>query len=59
VGITQERLALDAGVDRSFVSQIERGVRQPSLTTIWKLATALDVAPSLLLQQVEKGLAST
>lgn len=58
-GLSQEGLALEAGVDRSFVSQIERGVRQPSLTTIWKLAAALGVAPSNLLLQVEKQLSST
>lgn len=56
VGLSQEGLALEAGVDRSFVSQIERGVRQPSLTTIWKLADALRVAPSALLVQIEKRL---
>lgn len=57
-GLSQEQLALEAGVDRTFVSQIERGIRQPSLTTIWKLADALKVSPSTLLSRTEKGLAS-
>lgn len=52
-GLSQERLALDAGVDRTFVSQIERGIRQPSLTTIWKLAEALGMAASTLVQRTE------
>lgn len=54
--ISQEALALSADVDRTFVSQIERGVRQPTLTTMFKLASALDVQPSVLLARVEKSL---
>jgi transcriptional regulator with XRE-family HTH domain len=37
-----------------FVSQMERGIRQPTLTTMFKLAEALDIAPSTLLARVEK-----
>ena len=37
-GVSQEALALSADVDRTFVSQIERGIRQPTLTTLCKLA---------------------
>jgi transcriptional regulator with XRE-family HTH domain len=51
--LSQESLALSANVDRTFVSQIERGVRQPSISTLWKLAQALDVKPSALLSRVE------
>ena len=36
-GISQEALALSANVDRTFVSQMERGIRQPTLTTLCKL----------------------
>jgi transcriptional regulator with XRE-family HTH domain len=53
-GISQEDLALSANVDRTFVSQMERGIRQPSITTLIKLAGALNIAPSLLVQKVEK-----
>ena len=55
-GISQEQLALDADVDRSFVSQIERGVRQPTLTTIFKLASALGIRPSILVSGTESRL---
>jgi transcriptional regulator with XRE-family HTH domain len=54
VGISQEGLALSAEVDRTFVSQIERGVRQPTLTTIWKLAGALQTQPSILIKKTER-----
>lgn len=52
-GLSQEALALDAGVDRKFVSQLERGIRQPTLTTLWKLAGVLQVAPTDLVRRME------
>jgi transcriptional regulator with XRE-family HTH domain len=53
-GISQEALALSANVDRTFVSQMERGIRQPTLTTMCKLAAALDIQPSTLVARVER-----
>jgi DNA-binding XRE family transcriptional regulator len=53
-GVSQEALALSADVDRTFVSQIERGIRQPTLTTLCKLARALDVQPSTLVSRMER-----
>ena len=47
--IAQERLALEAGVDRTFVSKIERGLGNPSLEVLLKLANRLDVSLSELL----------
>lgn len=55
-GISQEQLALTAEVDRSFVSQIERGVRQPTLTTICKLAAALSIKASTLIAKMETAI---
>lgn len=52
--ISQEALALSADVDRTFVSQMERGIRQPTLTTLFKLAGALDVSASALVTRTEK-----
>lgn len=53
-GLSQESMALEADVDRTFISQIERGLRQPTLTTLCKLAEALDIQPSTLMQRVER-----
>jgi len=53
-GLSQEALALEAGVDRNFVSLLERGVNQPSLSTIFKLADALNLNPSDLVMELEK-----
>lgn len=54
-GATQEALALDVGYDRTYVSLLERGLRQPSLTTIIELAERLGVpAETLVKRSVEK-----
>ncbi|MCJ2138089.1 helix-turn-helix domain-containing protein [Methylobacterium sp. J-026] len=42
-GITQESLAVDAGVDRTYVSGIERREFNPSVDLLHRLATALAV----------------
>jgi transcriptional regulator with XRE-family HTH domain len=52
-GISQERLALDAKVDRAAISVYENGVRLPNLRTVLKLAMKLDVAPGLLLRGMQ------
>ena len=51
--LSQEQLALDAGIERNFVSLIERGVNQPSIRVIFKLAHALAISPSAMLILVE------
>jgi transcriptional regulator with XRE-family HTH domain len=55
-GFSQEALALNADVDRTFVSQMERGIRQPTLTTLLKLSKALDIQPSTLVARMERML---
>ncbi len=52
-GLTQEELAFRAGVDRTFIYRIERGVRQPTITTIIGLGLALGVPASDLVQETE------
>ena len=52
--LSQEQLALAADVDRTFVSQMERGIRQPTITTLIKLAGALGIQPSTLIVRMEK-----
>jgi transcriptional regulator with XRE-family HTH domain len=55
-GLTQEQLGQEAGLQRNFVSSIELGQKQPSLVTIFKLASALRVAPGKLLDLAEQEL---
>jgi transcriptional regulator with XRE-family HTH domain len=51
-GISQERLALDAQVDRAAISVYENGGREPNLRTVLKLAFKLDLQPAALLEGV-------
>ena len=47
-GWSQEQLAFEAGLHRTYVSGIERGVRNPTATVIEQLAITLGVKPSAL-----------
>jgi transcriptional regulator with XRE-family HTH domain len=49
-GLAQERLALDAGVDRTVVSKIERAKTNPSLDVLLRLANQLDTTLAHLLK---------
>src|SRR4051794_9374173 len=52
-GATQGKLGFDADLDRTFISLLERGKRQPSLATIFQLSNALGVSPTQIVQRVE------
>ncbi|KHA77835.1 XRE family transcriptional regulator [Janthinobacterium lividum] len=56
-GMSQEQLAFAADVERNFVSLIERGINQPTVRVIFKLASALQVSPSKMIGLVEEKLA--
>lgn len=49
LGLSQEQLALDASVNRTFVSQIERAIGNPSLHTLCRLADRLGLPCHALL----------
>ena len=51
IGISQEELADRAGLHRTYISDIERGARNPTLESIRKLAVALDVSLPVLFQR--------
>ncbi|MRX08130.1 helix-turn-helix domain-containing protein [Pseudoduganella sp. FT25W] len=53
-GLSQEQLALTAEVERNYVSLIERGVNQPSIRVLYKLADALCIPASQMLVLVER-----
>lgn len=56
-GFSQEHLALESDLDRTFISLLERGLRQPSLTTLFELAKTLGCRPSELIAKVESTVA--
>lgn len=49
-GVTQEALALEADMKRSYLSDLERGTRNPSVRALGRLAEALGVSPEQLLK---------
>jgi transcriptional regulator with XRE-family HTH domain len=53
-GWSQEKLAEVAGLDRTYISGLERGARNPALSTVERVAAALDVQLSTLLRQAEE-----
>ena len=55
-GLSQEGLALQGDLDRTFVGMIERGVRQPTLQTLFTLSETLNVKPSRLIRLLEERL---
>lgn len=54
LGLSQETLAMEADVARSFLSAVERGAKQPTVKTIWKLSNALACLPSDIWKTAEQ-----
>jgi len=52
-GLGQEKFALEFGIDRTYVSGIERGVRNPTVTVVQRLADALEVPIAELFAEIE------
>jgi transcriptional regulator with XRE-family HTH domain len=59
LGLSQEALAFDANLDRPYVSLIEVGRKQPSLSVLHSLAKGLDLGLGELLLRVEARYLST
>ncbi len=54
-GLTQDVLSGLAGLDRTHYSKLERGLRIPTLDTLFKIGQALDVPPHMLLKSIEEA----
>jgi transcriptional regulator with XRE-family HTH domain len=55
-GISQEELAFGSGYHPTYIGQLERGKKSPSLRTIMRLASVLEVTGSDILKQIESRL---
>ena len=53
-GMTQEHLGFEAGIQRNFISLIELGQNQPTISTIARLARALGIKASELVAEAER-----
>ena len=55
IGLSQEALADEANVHRTYVSMLERGVSNPTLSVIFDLAEALGTTMASLVREVEES----
>jgi transcriptional regulator with XRE-family HTH domain len=53
-GFSQEKLAALANIDRSYVSLLEQGKRQPSITVLFQLSDALHLSPIEFISSLER-----
>lgn len=52
--LTQEAVAEAAGLERAYISRLERGKASPTLTTLWRLSATLDCPVSEMMQRLER-----
>jgi transcriptional regulator with XRE-family HTH domain len=55
-GFTQEKLAFAAGVDRTYVSQLEHNKKSPTLDVFFRICKALEIKPSVFIARVEASI---
>lgn len=53
-GLSQEKLAFEAEIDRSYVSLLENDKKSPTLDTLFRIADAIGIPASELISRVEK-----
>lgn len=56
LSISQERLAALSELHRTYISQIERGIKSPTIKTFFILAESLDIKPHELVDELERML---
>ncbi len=54
-GISQEDLAFEAKVDRTYISQLENGHKSPTVDVLFRICPVLGMAPSELIANVERA----
>jgi len=54
--LSQQYLANKSGLNRTYISLMERGLKAPSLTTIFKLSSTLEIDASTLIKELERDL---
>ena len=52
--LSQEELGFRSGLHRTFVSQLERGLKSPSLRTLLTIAAALDTEADVLVREADR-----
>ncbi|URN87364.1 MAG: helix-turn-helix transcriptional regulator [Pseudomonas protegens] len=54
INISQEELAARADIHRTYISQIERGLKSPTLPVLFRIAAALEITTSNMILSIEK-----
>lgn len=54
IELSQDNFAAHANLHRTYIGGVERGERNPTLSTIIRIAAALDISPSQLLERTQK-----
>lgn len=57
-GLTQAQLAESVGMNRTHLSSMERGLKAPTITTIYRIAICLGKAPAFLVSRTSEELAN-
>ncbi|NEP04013.1 MAG: helix-turn-helix transcriptional regulator [Okeania sp. SIO2G4] len=57
--LSQEELGFEAGLHRTYISLLERGLKSPTLDVIFRLSSALNILPSQFIAEVEKLIKTT
>lgn len=53
-GHSQERLSADCGFDRTYISRVERGIINPTVSRLWRIADVLDTPLGQIAAQMER-----
>lgn len=54
-GLSQEKLAFEAEIDRSYISMLENNKKSPTLDVLFRICDAMQIPASELIARVEKG----
>ena len=52
--MTQEQLAFNSDLDRTYIGLLERSKRQPTIETIFKISQVLEIKPHELIKEIEE-----
>ena len=57
-GLSQERLSADCGFDRTYISRVERGIINPAVSRLWRIADAMETPLSQFAKRMELWIVS-
>ncbi|MED3899859.1 helix-turn-helix transcriptional regulator [Priestia megaterium] len=54
LSMSQEKLAFESGLDRTYISLLERGKRRPTINTLFFISQVLGIPPHHIIIDIEK-----